>query len=494
MSLQRCRAQTDRGSVLIVAMLVMGVSVGLSLLIVKVAITSGTTSGFDRQRATAVSAAEAGVDAAYAGIQSAGTALPCAWPLTGTQALGSYPDPSSVRSTITYYGTGGTALPCPVGGTLSPTTPPAQALITSVASTASGAATKSTRKMEALVNLTSVNGDVLSRPFLGDSGVSISQAGTIRGNVGNDADVYTNGNFTCSNSPTIEGSLYVPYGSAVLQNTCRTLGDTWARDSVTLDGQKTIGGRVLSSQGSVSAAGNTGINGTVLARGAITWPGCASGQCLRDQSDVPSPPAQVFPVLRDDPATLATWEARGYSIMNQPSGVACGQATGAWIRDNAPLLTTKTLLKTDCHVAFSNFSNNPTVNFAQDFALFARGGIITSQTVTFTSTATAAAPRAVHMVVPYNAATSVPCSSPSISVGNSFTSDATVTLLWYSPCNIVYGNGGTSYGAVYSGSTLSSGNAFTLNYRPVSVAGLDPTTTQVVSHKVDVVYKREDRL
>lgn len=493
MPLPRFRSRTDRGSVLVVTMLVMGVSVGLSLLILTVAITSGRTSGLDRQRATAVSAAEAGVDAAYASIQGGGTALPCAWPLTGTRDVGSYPDTSAVRSTITYFA-GGTALPCPVGGTLSPTPEPAQALISSVAASGATSTTRGTRKMEALVNLTSVGGDVLTKPFMGNAGVSISQSGTLRGNVGNDADVYTNGNFNCTSSPTIEGSLYVPYGSAVLQNSCRTLGDTWARDSVTLEGQKVIGGRVLSSQSSVSAAGNTGINGTVLARGAISWSGCASGQCLRNQSDVPSPPAQAFPVVNDDTATLAKWTERGYSIIAQPGGVACGQATGEWIRDNAALLTSKTLLRTNCQVAFSNFGNSPTVKFAQDFALFARGGIVTSQTVNFTSTATAAAPRVVHMVVPYNAAASVPCTSPSISVGNSFTSDATVTLLWYSPCNIVYGNGGTSYGAVYSGSTLSSGNAFTLNYRPVVVPGIDPATTGATSHKVDVVYKREDRL
>ena len=50
---------TQRGSALVVTILVMGVSIGLSLLVLSVAITSGRTSGVDRQRATAVSAAEA---------------------------------------------------------------------------------------------------------------------------------------------------------------------------------------------------------------------------------------------------------------------------------------------------------------------------------------------------------------------------------------------------------------------------------------------------
>lgn len=492
----RAHDEGERGSVLIVAVMVMGVAIGLSLLVLRVAISSGSTSGADRQRATAVSAAEAGVDASYASIQSSGTALPCGWPTTGAQQVGSFPDPATVQSTITYYNSGGSALACPVGGTLASGQSPVRAMISSVGTTGSASSTKSTRKMEALVNLTSIGGNILDKPFLGDAGVSINQSGTIKGNVGNDADVYTNGNFTCTNSPVIEGSLFVPYGSATLQNSCRTLADTWARDSVNLSGQKTIGGRVLSSQSTVTATSQTGINGTVLAAGAISWPGCGPGQCLSNQSNVPAPPAQPFPVLNDDAAALAKWTEQGYTIIGQPSGVACGQATGNWIRLNAPVLTGKTLLKTDCDVAFSNFGGGSSniVKYNNDFALFARGGILTSQTVNFTSSGTAAAPKNVHMVVPYNAATSVPCTSPSISVGNSFSSDESVTLLWYSPCNIVYGNGGASYGGVYSGSVLSSGNAFTLTYRPVTVYGVTPATAKRTSHRVDVVYKREDRL
>jgi hypothetical protein len=316
--------------------------------------------------------------------------------------------------------------------------------------------------MEALVNLSSVAGSVFDKPFLGNSGVTINQSGTIRGNVGNDADVYTNGNFSCTSSPAIEGNLYVPFGSASLANSCRTLGDVWARDLVTLDGNKTIGGRVLSSTSNITAASNTSINGTLIAKHAITWPSCTPAKCLRNQSSVPPPPAQPFPVLEDTSAAVLEWTGRGYTEIPQPGGVACGQATGDWIRLNAPSMTTKTLLKTTCAVAFSNFGGSAnTVQFGADFVLMARGGITASQTVNFTSSGTATSPKLVHMIVPYNAVSTVPCTSPSVTVGNSFGSDEKVTLLWYSPCDIVYGNSGASFGGVYSGSTLSSGNAFT---------------------------------
>jgi hypothetical protein len=122
------------------------------------------------------------------------------------------------------------------------------------------------------------------------------------------------------------------------------------------------------------------------------------------------------------------------------------------------------------------------------------GGITASQTVNFTSSGTATSPKLVHMIVPVQRVSTVPCTAPSVTVGNSFGSDEKVTLLWYSPCDIVYGNSGASFGGVYSGSTLSSGNAFTLTYRPVTVYGISAGTGIPTSYKVDVVYKREDRL
>ncbi|MGH8869299.1 MAG: pilus assembly PilX family protein [Actinomycetes bacterium] len=474
----------ERGSVLVAAMMVMGVVMSLTLLIITVSISTGKTSGHDRQRLVAVDAAEAGVDAAYASIQSSGVSLPCSWPASGSTDVKTYPDTASVKATMQYY-SGSTPLTC-VSGVLPAGSTPTRAVISSVGTTGELSGRAGERKMEALVNLIPQSSGRLDKPIVGDTGITLSQAATINGNVGSDADLYTSGNYTCTSSPIIKGSIYAPYGSITMDQTCTSTADVWARDAVTLTGNKTIGGRVLSSQSSINAASNTNVNGTLIAKGNITWPGCTASKCLKNQSAVPPPPEQSFPKLRGDDATLAAWTAQGYQVIAQPAGVACGSATGDWIKANAPTLSQKTLLRTSCAVTFASTN---AITFGKDFALFAYGGISTTNLVSFT----ASEPRNINMVVPFDAQAPA-CTSPTVNVGNNFSSPSNVTLLWYSPCDITYANGGGSYGAVYSGSQLISGNAFTLNFKPIQLYGVDPTSQAPVSFKLDIVYKREDRV
>src|SRR5688572_14798536 len=84
--------RTDAGVTLVIAMMVMGVVSVLSLVVVSAAIKTNQDSGRDRQRTVTVNAAEAGVDAVYASIQSSGTTLPCRWPATGTATMNASPD------------------------------------------------------------------------------------------------------------------------------------------------------------------------------------------------------------------------------------------------------------------------------------------------------------------------------------------------------------------------------------------------------------------
>jgi hypothetical protein len=483
----RVHPAAERGSVLVIAMMVMGVALSLAIVIVGVSITSGRTSGQDRGRLTTIDAAEAGIDGAYVGIQTATLDLPCHWPLTGTTDTKTYPYTTSAQATITYYNAAGTVLTCsgptlPLGGS------PTRAVIASIGTTetaAPGGARQ--RKMEALVNLLSVGGNSLTKAVDGDAGVTISNNALVAGDVGTDADVYTNGNYYCENSPTFRGNIYAALGSITMNNTCAADGDVWAHSFVLLNGNKTIGGDVRSATSTITADNNTNVNGILTAKGTISWSGCgASGKCMANQSAVADPPSQPFPILRRDAGATA-FAAEGYTVIPQPAGIACGQATGDWIQSHASSLA-KTLLKTTCPVEFRSV----TVSFANDFALFADGGITTSNQVTFQSSVTGSA-RSVYMVVPYDAATR-PCSTPQMSVSNNFSSTSDVNLLWYSPCSISYGNSGESYGAVYSGGTLTSSNAFTLHYKPITVYGLDPASAPTTSYKVDIIYKREDRV
>lgn len=484
--------QDERGTVLIVAMGVMSVALALGLLVVSVAINSGQTTGHDRQRLVAVNAAEAGIDSAYATIQSSALALPCNWPSTGSANVSTYPDTASYAATVTYYDGTGATLTCPPGGTLPTTMTPARATIASVGTTGPGlGGTTGQRKMEALVNLLPIGGGTLNKALTGAYGVSITNNATINGNVGADGDIYTNGNYFCGNSPEVHGNIYAPYGSIQMDNTCTALGDVWAHNSVILNGNKTIGGNVRSAQGSITADGNTNVNGTLIARGTIGWSGCTPSKCMANQSTVPEPPSQPFPIIRGDQATLDKWTAAGYTVIRPPGSIACTDLDD-YIDANAAGWTGKTLVYTPCLV---NFSKTKDITFGGDFALFAYGGIITSNQVSFASSVAGSA-RQVQMIVPYEAVSIHPCNLfvPPMSTANNFSSTSDITLLWYSPCSIVYANNGGSYGAIYSGGTVSTSNQFSLTYRPIAVAGIDPATQPTLSYKVDIIYKREDRI
>jgi hypothetical protein len=483
----------EGGSVLVIAMMVMGVALSLAIVIVGVSITSGRTSGQDRSRLTTIDAAEAGIDGAYVGVQTGALALPCNWPLTGTTDTKSYPYTTSAHAKIRYYNSSGAELDCS-GMTLPSASFPTRAVIESIGTTetsAPGGAKQ--RKMEALVNLLPVGGNVFTKALTGEVSVTIPQGASLLGNVGNDADIYTNGTFLCGNSAVIRGSVYAALGTITMNQTCTAAGDVWGRGNVVLSGNKTIGGNVLSSSGSITADNNTTINGILTANGDIRWPNNWPGQCtvlkcLRFQSAVPTPPSQPFPILRGDPATLDKWAADGYDVLGQAdTGVGC-DGTASWIKTHAPLFTRKTLLRTSCAVTFANTGD---INFAQDFALFAYGGINTSQTVTFKSVN--ATIHNVYMVIPYDVTQMLPCHSPQMATSNSFSSTSAIRVLWYSPCDISYGNNGESYGSVYGG-TVTANCAFTLYYRPITVDGLDITSAPPLSYKVDIIYKREDRV
>ena len=478
----------DRGSTLVVAMMVMGVAVALSLLVVNVAIGTGRTTGGDRQRLTAVGAAEAGVDAAFAKIQRSGVLLPCAYPDSGTQSMKLATDRAVSAATIVYTGaSGATGCPLAVGDV------PVQAVITGTGTTSGG----KTRRIESLVHLKPVPGDGLDKGMFGDQGVSLDQNATVSAGPGERVDVYSNGNFSCSNSPTFQGSIIAPLGSITMLQTCAATGDVWARDGILLGGNKTIGGRVLSAGAGITADSNTSVNGTLMARGNINWSNCSmAGKCLSNQTAVPVPPVSVFPeILRSAKAAYAAGP-KNYEIVPLPShsdGTTslCGAAAGDWLKARMSALTRNTLYTSGCNVEFANTRET---NVSRDVAVFADGGVSTSNQVKIGSHD--GQPHDVSFIQPFDTAPR-PCErvSPYPVMGPTqlFSSTEHINLLWYSPCNISYGNQGGSFGQIYSGSTLTTNNSYALTFRRVDIFGISNLSTTTTSYAVDIVYKRETR-
>ena len=482
----RRTGSADAGVTLVIAMMVMGVVSTLSVLVVTVAIRTNQDSGRDRQRTVTVNAAEAGVDASYAQIQASGVTLPCRWPATGTSSVKAAPDTATSYATISYFNAAGTPMTCTAGTLNVSAVKPATAVIDGLGSAQpiAGQPVKQ-RHMQALVNLTPVYGDSLNKAIFADSSLAFNNQTTLVGNSGPDADVYTNGNFTCANNQNFAGSV-LAQGSITIQGTCTIAGDAWAKLNVSNSSGSngSIGGRVLSSSGAITLPNNFSVNGTLLAAGSITWGGCsASGKCFPNTS-VAAPQSFPFPILRGDAPTMQAWRDQGYTVFYDN---VCGSIKANIINVYAKK-GSKTLVNTTCAV---NFAGDKDIPLSNDLAIFAYGGFSSSQQVSFASNSSTM--RNLHWVVPADAVTSRPCATPGVTTDNQFNFAATVNMLVYSPCNISFANNADHLGQVFGGSNVAINNQFTMQFRPVPVWGVDPTSLPLLSYKIDIVYKRETR-
>ena len=84
--------------------------------------------------------------------------------------------------------------------------------------------------------------------------------------------------------------------------------------------------------------------------------------------------------------------------------------------------------------------------------------------------------RVLHWVVPYVDARAMPCATPGISTDQQFNFATTVNMLVYSPCDISFSNNADHLGQVIGGSAVAINNQFSMQYRPVPVWGIDPTS------------------
>src|SRR5947209_10300077 len=424
----------DDGIALLVTLSVMIVASMLALLVVNLTIQSDHNAGVDRQRTLTINAAEAGVDSSYAQLESAAvaTGLPCRWPSTGTYSLKSYPDPTKVAATITFYDANNNVLSCVNGALPSNVTPAAASIDSSATVPALGnvGAQVGSRHMQSYVKLVPIRQNGMQNAIFGNTTILNSNRSTISGDSsGPDANVYTNGNFSCSNNQTYNGSVIAPTGSISMANGCSVVNDVWAASSVSSAAGSScnIGGRVIASSGAINLNGSLTVNGQLFAAQGISWSGCsAQNKCFPNQATAaPVAPSQPFPHILGDATTLTNvWQANGWTVINDNT---CGTLVNK-IKTQYGTQGGKVLVRTTCPVGFGN---NDTVNFADsDFVLMADGGITTTQRVTFNSTSTSN----VAMIVPWG----TPCPQGAITYSNNFTSGSsgTVNMLTYTPCDV----------------------------------------------------------
>src|SRR6266542_4657856 len=227
----------ERGVAMVTALMISVVVLIFSVAVVSLSLHNSGASARDRKRVDAISSAEAGIDATMATIQAAVIdksqskyTLPC----TVTEPLPETPT-AKYDVTVNYYTTyppSGDPMACP------PTTVPAAATLTSKGTSVTGALSAS-RTMEAEARLAPVYG-AFGQAIFSNTGINLNNHLGVSGHQGNDADLYTNGNLSCSNNSNIAGSAFVQ-GTISLSSSCTFAQDGYAKGSVTMINSALIG-------------------------------------------------------------------------------------------------------------------------------------------------------------------------------------------------------------------------------------------------------------
>jgi Tfp pilus assembly protein PilX len=489
----RRRLGGDDGVALLVAIALIGIVGVLSLTILAFSLREVGLTGHDRQRTSAITTAEGTLDNTIAQIQSAKPSqLPCS--STGTAQDGT--DQIAVVTTIIYYN-GSTAVACPAAQGGSPVTT-ASVKVTGTSAKLSNEQA-AVRSMETLISMTPTYDKTLNKAIFADSGISLSNNGTVYGENGKpNADLYTNGGFNCANNQTYHGSIYAK-GQLSMSGSCTIDGDAWA-GTLASGSSGAVGGNLKIVSGNVTIGGGS-IGGKVYysSPNTVSWSGCgtihtpplATDKCQTLAGM--TVPSQTFPQILSNAYLDPGWTSNGFTnVVSLPNAsypcAVSGKMNGPakWIMDNGPSLTAGTILRVNCPTEGVWIDSPSNLLLKQSLAIFSNGPMTIAK-VNISSTDTT--PHNLYFIQPYDAVTS-PCTTTGISLDNQVTIDATITELLYTPCNITKANNSTHYGQIYAGGTATISNKLTMYYEPVPVWGVSSSNV-IVGYDVSTEYKRE---
>lgn len=478
----RPAARDEEGVALVIA-LALVVLVGIIMVtLVSLSIREGRQTSNNRSRASSVTTAEGAADLAMASVQAQAVAsLPCGSTVTNSQSV---PDVITVVTTVSYLDVGGTTLACP---------PPPDQLATQVlvkavsTSTPAGGGLSVKRSIETLAALAPKYTNDLTKAIFGNASVMIGNNFDLYGQSGPDADIYTNGNFSCAGNEHFRGSIYAPMGSVTVNGPCLIDVDVNAKTGVVLNGG-TVGGNVRSTAGAVNGSGTVG--------GKAYTPVLSSTYCTANPSKCVIGPVtgktpETFPTINGDDATIQLYKDKGY-VEVVANGCGAGNVSDPawWLLNKAQTASTKVVLRTVCRLSFPN--NAKTVSQNNDVAVFADRGMDISQTLAFQSTV-AGTGHEILFIQPADYQLRVPsatCATTGITLTNQVDMTSDIHELLYSPCDIYKANQSTVYGQVYGGGTVTIANKTDAYYKPLSVIGVTSSNT-VEYYKADVLYKRE---
>jgi hypothetical protein len=434
-----------------------------------------TGVGQDRKRVYALHAAEAGIDRGLLVLASTPHgSLPCASPMTGT--LQTDPGSASYSVEFTYYASfppSGTPLSCPLAFA------PAGVVLTSTGDTSDLPAGR--RRLELAARITPSAGGGYTKAVFSDDSINFDNSLVLSGNVGNDAVLYTNGDYNCDNSQALYGYV-LAQGAALLSNSCHVNVDVWANLDVTLENNINVGRDVMSSTSSVTLRNAVDVGRNVVAGTTVTLGNNPDigGQVVENNVQ-PAPPYEELPELAYTPSA---WAAAGYTINDYGSN--CASAVTA-LDTQAQNWTSPTVVRvTNCLL---NFANLIAVDMRNNIAIVNEGGGFDfGNNITFRRATNGVAAPKLYLIAPFGSSCSDATPS-TITLRNNIAFESPVSTFLYTPCLASLANSGQMLGQVYAGSVLIRNNV-NIAYRPMGVIpGTDPVSTTVSD--VAIVYKRE---
>lgn len=470
------RSSNEDGIAMITALLVTVVASMLSVTAVQLAMHNDTASAADRARAQAIHAAEAGLEVSLQKVEVSSTPmLPCAMSATQKARGG-----ASWSTQLTYYDaypmTAANVIPCTSGGTLAGDTPTFAVRIVSTGSVpVTGGTTK--RVMETQAQLTPRRG-LFDKALFSIDSPAINNNLTIWGQVGNDANFFTSGDWHCKNAFRIEGSLYVQ-GTLQMDNTCSVAVDAWATNNISMNNQARIDHDAISSEGSLSIATTGG--GLAVGNDAVvgtTCNGCAGkvGGSVTQKVQGP-PPTAEFPDIRFAAADAINWQNEGWGIEYFTSCTAARD----WITQDSTHNSLKRVIRITGGCTLT-FAQNTTVTRTADLAIITDGSIVGQNLTKFRS-----GDGLWHdMLFIAETATETTCPTGDISFANN-TSFQQLRFFVYSPCTVRMANGDSNArGQVYA-KVVTISNQINYTYSPTKIPG----SGDVIGHDIYAYLLRE---
>jgi hypothetical protein len=454
------RFRNEEGVALVTALVVAAIVSLIGFMVVSLGIHNIDQSANDRDRILAVNAAESGLDTVEQTIQTTPTAsLPC----TSDGDLATSPV-AHYHVVPTYYGTypiSGSPLTCPL------VTRPAGAVL---ASTGTVGPRSLAQTMQAEMRLSPIYG-AWGQAIFSDTALSLNNSLTLNGYTGNDAPVYTNGNWSCGNASILHGSVSLPNGAATLSQSCNVSVDVSATNAISIANTAVVGHNATSVSSSITMTGGNIYKDAIA---GTTCTGCSGRVSGTITTNYASPPlaSYAFPAFNYD---QSAWQAAGYTTTTYSN---CTNAKN-FIADVGSATSYVVRITPSCALALSG-----TVTVRANLAIISDGPISTANNTSFTSAD--GQPHHVFFMVPAGSnCTGVNAANISFANLNTFIN---VSLFVYSPCTVTFNNNNNGLGGQIYGGTVNISNAFQDNFIPIDVPGLQGA---VAGYNEDIAFIRE---